>query len=65
MLPTNRSAIAFARGRAYRRLGHLDIRAGEDRVEHSAELGVAVADEEPEGFAGLIQVHGEVAGELC
>jgi hypothetical protein len=64
MLPTNRSAIAFARGARTGSLDHLDACAGEDGVERGGEFGVAVADEESEGRAGVIQVHGQVAGQL-
>jgi hypothetical protein len=40
----------------------LDAAAGEDGVEGRGELGVAIADEEPESPAGF--VPGEVAGQL-
>jgi hypothetical protein len=38
--------------------------AGEDGVECGSELGVAVPDEEPEATAGVLEIHGEVAGLL-
>jgi hypothetical protein len=34
---------------------------GEDGVEGAGELGVAIADEEPESLPGVVEVHGEVA----
>src|SRR5664279_2713057 len=37
---------------------------GEDFVEAPRELGVAVADEEPEAPAGIVHVRGEVPGYL-
>ena len=67
--PTKRSAIAFARGA---RTGVLmiltfddpDIDRGEHGIEGGGELGVAVADEEPEAPIGLVEVHEQVAGLL-
>jgi hypothetical protein len=47
-----------------RRLDHLDVGGGEDGVERRGELGVPIADQEPDVLAGFIQVHGEVAGQL-
>jgi hypothetical protein len=35
-----------------------------DGVEGRGEPGVAIADEEPEPPAGIVEVHGEVAGQL-
>jgi hypothetical protein len=37
---------------------------GEYGVEGRDELGVTVADQEPEASAGVIQIHTEVAGLL-
>jgi hypothetical protein len=64
MLPTNRSAIAFARGAWSGGFDHLDAGAGEDGVERRGELGVPISDQEPEVLAGFVQVHCEVAGQL-
>ena len=64
MEPTKRSAIALARGA---RTGVLMMRTsigGEDGVERGGELGVAVADQEPEAAAGVVEVHEQVAGLL-
>jgi hypothetical protein len=44
-------------------LDHLDPAVGEDGIEHGRELGVAVADEEPE-MSSCVEVDGEVAGQL-
>ena len=65
MLPTNRSAIAFARGARTGSLDHLDACAGEDGVERGGEFGVAVADEESEGGGAVVEVHQEVPGVLA
>lgn len=62
MLRMNRSALAFRAGRLYRCLDHLDSSRGEDDVECPGELGGAVADVEPDGLAGAVEVHHEVAG---
>lgn len=45
-------------------LEHLDPGSREHGVEGAGELGVAVPDEEPEAFAGVVEVHREVAGLL-
>jgi hypothetical protein len=37
-------------------LDHLSPSAGEDGVERSGELGVAIADEEPEALGGVVEV---------
>jgi hypothetical protein len=37
-----------------------DIGGGEDRVEGGGELGVAVADQEPQAPTGVVEVHAEV-----
>src|ERR1035437_9509685 len=50
--------------RTHRRADALDADRGEDFVEAGGELGVAVADEEPEAPAGIVQIGGEVAGDL-
>jgi hypothetical protein len=65
MVPTKRSAIAFARG-ACRRLDDRDVGGfeyGVDGVE-GGELAVTVADEEPEVSVGVVEVHEQVAGQL-
>src|ERR1039458_9718015 len=43
----------------------LDTDRGEHLVEAGGELGVPVADEEPESPAGILEVRGESAGHLC
>src|ERR1035437_2843470 len=43
----------------------LDTDRGERLVEAGGELGVPVADEEPESTTGILQVRGEIAGHLC
>ena len=49
--------------RSNRGCDHLDVGAGEDGVERGGELGVMIADQEPEVLAGFIQIQGEVAGQ--
>jgi len=63
IVPTKRSAIAFARG-ARRCLEDLDVDGGEHGVEGGGELAVAVADQEPEASVGVVEVHEQVAGLL-
>ena len=41
-----------------------DVDCGEDGVEGSGELGVAIADEEPKATTGVVEVHEEIAGLL-
>ena len=48
----------------HRCLDDADVGGGEDGVERGGELGVAVADEEPEATAGVVEVHEQVAGLL-
>src|ERR1035437_3125238 len=50
--------------RTHRRADALDADRGEHLVEAGGELGVAVADEEPEAPAGIVHVRGEVPGYL-
>jgi len=57
---TKRSANAFAFGA--RRLDDLDSFAGEDGVEVTGELAVAVADEETKGRSPLLECPGELPG---
>ena len=64
MVPTKRSAIALARGARTGVLMILDVDGGEDGVEGGGELGVAVADQEPEASTGVVEVHEQVAGLL-
>jgi hypothetical protein len=45
-------------------VGEVERDGGEDRVEGSGELGVAVPDEEPEAPSGVVEIHAEVAGLL-
>ena len=49
----------------HRRLNDPYLDRGEDRVEGSGELAVAVADEEPEALVGVVEVHEQVARLLC
>jgi len=44
---------------------HLGPLRAEDLVEGSDELGVPVADEEPNGGRAIIEVHREVPGLAC
>ena len=50
--------------RAHRGADGLDADGGENLVEAGGELGVPVADEEPEASTGLFEIGGEVAGDL-
>src|ERR1035437_8544744 len=50
--------------RAHRGANGLDADGGENLVEAGGELGVPVADEEPEASTGLFEIGGEVAGDL-
>jgi hypothetical protein len=50
--------------RPHRRLDDSDVDGGEDGVECGRELGVAIADEEPEELVGIVEVHEQVAGLL-
>src|ERR1035441_9192900 len=50
--------------RTHRRADALDADRGENFVEAPRELGVSVADEEPEAPAGIVHVRGEVPGYL-
>ena len=43
---------------SHRRLDDPDVDGGEDGVEGGGELGVAVADEEPEAPIGLVEAWG-------
>ncbi len=47
------------------RLDDPEVDSGEDGVEGGGELAVAVAEEESEASAGVVQVHEQVAGQLC
>jgi hypothetical protein len=51
-------------GRPHGRPDDLDAVAGEDGVEGRGELGIAIADEELEPPASLVEVHGQVASKL-
>jgi hypothetical protein len=51
--------------RAHRRLDDRRyVVRPEDGVEGGGELGVAIADEEPELLSSLVEVHGQVPGQL-
>src|SRR3954453_11391049 len=50
--------------RTHRGLDDADVDGGEDGVKGGRELGVAVPDEEPEPWAGVVEVHEQVAGLL-
>ena len=45
-------------------LDSADATRVEHRVERGGELGVAIADEEPDASAGVVEVHEQVAGLL-
>jgi hypothetical protein len=47
-----------------RRLQHPDTGAGEDGIEGLRELGVPIADEEPEAVRGLAEAEEQVPGCL-
>jgi hypothetical protein len=47
---------------SHRCLDDPDAGRGEHCVEGGGELGVAVADEEPEEPTGILEIHGQVAG---
>lgn len=64
MVWTQRSANALALGEHTGVLMGPDTDRDEHGVEAGGELGVAVAQEEPEALAGLFEVGGEVAGDL-
>ena len=49
--------------RPHRCLDDPDVGGGEDGVERSAELGVAVPDQEPETVAGVVEVCRRMARE--
>ncbi len=57
--------VRFRTRRTDRSAHGLDTDRGEYLVEAGGELGVPVADEEPESPAGILQVRGEIAGHLC
>ena len=59
-LPTQRSAIAFARG-GRRRLDDACAERGEHLVEDAGEFGIPVADEELDGLGALTQVHKQIS----
>ena len=46
----------------HRRLDDRDVDRGEDGVEGGGELRVAVADQEPDASAGILEIHDQVAG---
>ena len=64
MVPTKRSAIALARGARMGDLMTVTLMAVKTASEGGGELGVAIADEEPEPLVGVVEVHGQVAGLL-
>src|ERR1039458_9898791 len=51
-------------GRSHRDAEGLDADRGEHRVKTDGELGVPVADKEPETLAGVIEVGSEVTCDL-
>src|ERR1035441_8699681 len=51
-------------GRSHRDADGLDADRGEHRVRTGGELGVPVADEEPESPTCLFDIRDEVAGDL-
>ena len=64
--PTAQNAPAALRTEPItnRCLDDANVGGGEDRVDGDGELGVAVADQEPEAPTGVVEVHAEVAGLL-
>nr|WP_235015165.1 hypothetical protein [Parafrankia sp. Ea1.12] len=56
-VPTRRSVIAFACGGLWGCAYHVDAGSGEDGVEGSRELGVAVTEGELEPVATFVEVH--------
>ena len=48
----------------HRCLDDPDVDGGEDGVERGGELGVAIADKEPDAAPGVVEIHAEVAGLL-
>ena len=46
------------------RLDDADVDGGEDGVERGGELGVAIADKEPDAAHGVVEIHQQVAGLL-
>ena len=62
-LPTNRSAMALARGA---RIGVSTIctPAEVNSVEDPAELVIVVPEEEPERLAGALKIHEQITGQL-
>lgn len=67
-LPTDAAHEAFrdriGPRRPNRRSNDCYADGGEHGVESGGELRVAVAYEEPEPSAGVVEIHGEVAGQL-
>jgi hypothetical protein len=49
----------------HRRLDDPDVNRGAHRVEGRGELGVAVADEEPEAPTSVVEIHQQVARLLA
>ena len=64
IVPTKRSAIAFARGARTGVLMILTSMAVDTASKVAVNLAVAVADEEPEPPSGVVEVHEQVAGLL-
>src|ERR1035437_9435570 len=56
--------VGIGVGRPDRSQDHLCPLGAEDLVEWPDELGVAVADEEPDGGRAIIEFHRQVAGLL-
>jgi hypothetical protein len=56
--------VAVCAGRPRRNLDGLDTGRGEHRVEGGGELGVPVADEEPQPVGLLIKVHQQITRRL-
>jgi hypothetical protein len=48
----------------HRRPDNAEVDRGEDGVDGSGELGIAVADEKPKATVGIVEVHEQVAGLL-
>jgi hypothetical protein len=63
-VPIQRSAIALALGAGNWGADDADVGAGEHGVEGGGELGISVADQEPELGSAVAEVDQQVAGLL-
>ena len=56
--------VGIRPGCPHRRAQHLDPLGGKDRIERGCELGIPVAEHQPEPTDALLEVHHQVAGLL-